>query len=57
MGARVIIARMNPPTPLGILCVILPLGLAACEREGAAEKAGRAVDKAAKDVRDAVKGK
>ena len=42
-------------TLLGILCVILLLGLAACEREGPAEKAGRAVDEAAKDVRDAVK--
>ncbi|HEU4351366.1 MAG TPA: hypothetical protein VFR66_05785 [Burkholderiales bacterium] len=44
-------------TLLGILCVILLLGLAACEREGPGEKAGRAVDKAARDVRDAVKGK
>jgi hypothetical protein len=44
-------------TLLGILCAILLLGLAACEREGPAEKAGRAVDEAARDVRDAVKGK
>ena len=44
-------------TLLGILCVLLLLGLAACEREGPAEKAGRAVDEAAKDVRDAVKRK
>ena len=44
-------------TLLGILCVILLLGLASCEREGPAEKAGRAVDEAARDVRDAVKGK
>ena len=44
-------------TLLGILCVMLLLGLAACEREGPAEKAGRAVDEAASDVRDAVKGK
>jgi hypothetical protein len=44
-------------TLLGIMCAILLLGLAACEREGPAEKAGRAVDEAAKDVRDAVKGK
>ena len=44
-------------TLLGILCVLLLLGLAACEREGPAEKAGRAVDEAARDVRDAVKGK
>ncbi|HET9349792.1 MAG TPA: hypothetical protein VFO02_00525 [Burkholderiales bacterium] len=44
-------------TLLGILCVLLLLGLAACEREGPAEKAGRAVDEAARDVRDAVKRK
>jgi hypothetical protein len=44
-------------TFLGILCVVLLLGLAACEREGPAEKAGRAVDEAARDVRDAVKRK
>ena len=44
-------------TLFGILCVLLLLGLAACEREGPAEKAGRAVDEAARDVRDAVKGK
>lgn len=42
---------------IGILCAALLLGLAACEREGPAEKAGRAVDEAARDVRDAVKGK
>jgi hypothetical protein len=44
-------------TIIGILCAVLLLGLAACEREGPAEKAGRAVDEAARDVRDAVKGK
>ena len=44
-------------TIIGILCAALLLGLAACEREGPAEKAGRAVDEAARDVRDAVKGK
>jgi hypothetical protein len=49
---------MNAYTAIGMLCAVLLLGLAAgCEREGAAEKAGRALDKAAKDVRDAVKGK
>jgi hypothetical protein len=31
--------------------------LAACEREGPAERAGEAIDRAAEDVRDAVKGK
>jgi hypothetical protein len=42
-------------TYFGILCAVLLLGLAACEREGPMEKAGRSVDRAAKDVRDAVK--
>jgi hypothetical protein len=42
-------------TVIGILCAVLLFGLAACEREGPMEKAGRSVDKAAKDVRDAVK--
>jgi hypothetical protein len=42
-------------TALGILCIALLLGLAACEREGPMEKAGRSVDRAAKDVRDAVR--
>jgi predicted small lipoprotein YifL len=42
-------------TVIGILCAALLFGLAACEREGPMEKAGRSVDKAAKDVRDAVK--
>ena len=44
-------------TVLGIVCAALLFGLAACEREGPAEKAGRSVDRAAKDVSDAVKGK
>ncbi|HEY8249367.1 MAG TPA: hypothetical protein VIG70_02085 [Burkholderiales bacterium] len=44
-------------TVLGILCAALLFGLAACEREGPAEKAGAAVDRAAKDVGDALKGK
>jgi len=44
-------------TILGIVCAVLLLGLAACEREGPMEKAGRSVDRAAKDVADAVKDK
>jgi hypothetical protein len=44
-------------TIIGILCAALLFGLAACEREGPAEKAGRALDKAAKDIGDAAKGK
>jgi len=44
-------------TALGILCAVLLFGLAACEREGPVEKAGRSVDRAAKDVGDALKGK
>ena len=42
-------------TVIGLLCAALLFGLAACEREGPAEKAGRALDDAAKDVRDAVR--
>lgn len=42
-------------TVIGIFCAVLLLGLAACEREGPAEKAGRSIDRAAKDVGDAVK--
>ena len=42
-------------TVIGILCAALLFGLAACEREGPMEKAGRSVDRAAQDVRDAVK--
>ena len=42
-------------TVIGIVCAALLLGLAACEREGPMEKAGRSVDRAAKDVRDSVK--
>jgi hypothetical protein len=55
-------------TIIGVLCAALLFGLAACEKEGPAEKAGReldrAVDKAGKSiekagerVRDAAKGK
>ena len=42
-------------TVIGIVCVVLLFGLAACERKGPAEKAGEAIDRAARDVRDAVK--
>ena len=31
--------------------------VAACHREGPAEKAGRNIDQAGKDIRDAIKGK
>jgi hypothetical protein len=44
-------------TIIGILCAALLLGLAACEREGPAEKAGRNLDEAGRAVRDAAKGK
>jgi predicted small lipoprotein YifL len=37
-----------------LLLAVALLALAACEREGPAEKAGRSIDKAAKNVRDAV---
>jgi hypothetical protein len=41
------------------LALLLAVALAsvACNREGPAEKAGRSIDNAAKDVRDAVQGK
>ena len=42
-------------TLMGILCAALLFGLAACEREGPAERAGESIDRAAKDVRDAVR--
>lgn len=40
-----------------LLTVMLAATLSACEREGPMEKAGRNVDQAGKDLRDAVKGK
>jgi hypothetical protein len=50
------LARMRHAyTILGIFCAVLLFGLAACEREGPAERAGRDIDRAAKDVRDAIK--
>ena len=33
-------------TIIGTLCAVLLFGLAACEREGPAEKAGRSMDRA-----------
>jgi predicted small secreted protein len=39
------------------LLLAVALVAAACNREGPAEKAGRSIDNAAKDVRDAVQGK
>jgi hypothetical protein len=45
--------RRMKPFYLAIL-VLAILG-AACEREGPAERAGEKIDRAAKDVRDAVK--
>jgi hypothetical protein len=55
-SARVDSASMSHAyTVIGLLCAALLFGLAACEREGPGEKAGRSIDRAAKDVRDAVK--
>jgi hypothetical protein len=42
-------------TVFGILCVVLLFGLAACEKDGPAERAGENIDRAAKDVRDAIR--
>lgn len=41
-----------------ILVILLAtlLAVSACHREGPAEKAGKQLDQAAKDVKDAVKG-
>lgn len=36
--------------------LLLFVGLAGCERKGPAEKAGEAIDRAGRDIRDAVKG-
>lgn len=52
---RTLLPMSHAYTILGIFCAVLLFGLAACEREGPAEKAGRSVDRAAKDVRDAIK--
>jgi predicted small lipoprotein YifL len=40
-----------------LIVMLALLGLAACHREGPAEKAGRQLDQAGKDLSDAVKGK
>jgi hypothetical protein len=44
---------MMRPMLLALLPVVL-IGLAACEREGPAERAGRGLDRAGQNVRDAV---
>lgn len=49
---------MRSVVVLVISAAFLSVGLlAGCEREGPLEKAGRNIDQAGKDVRDAVKGK
>jgi hypothetical protein len=40
-----------------LLVIVALLAVVGCQREGPAEKAGRSIDKAAEDVRDALKGK
>ncbi len=40
-----------------VLAAMFATAVAGCHREGPAEKAGRSIDNAAKDVRDAVQGK
>lgn len=40
-----------------LLLILALFALAGCQREGPAEKAGRSIDKAAKDIKDAVRGK
>lgn len=38
-----------------ILAVLLVIGLSACEKEGSAEKAGKAIDEAASDAAEQAK--
>jgi len=38
-----------------ILATLLAMGLSACEKEGPAEKAGKAIDEAASDVAEKAK--
>ncbi len=40
-----------------LFLVVTLLALVGCQREGPAEKAGRSIDKAGENLRDAVKGK
>jgi len=40
-----------------LIVIATLLALAGCQREGPAEKAGRQIDKAGENLRDAVKGK
>jgi hypothetical protein len=42
-------------TLLGIVCLVLLLGLAACEKKGPAEKAGESIDRAVRDAGEALK--
>jgi predicted small lipoprotein YifL len=50
--------RESTMTGMKTFIVVLALvALAACRQEGPAEKAGRQLDQAGKDLRDAVKGK
>jgi predicted small lipoprotein YifL len=46
---------MSDMRTLIVLLALVALG--ACRQEGPAEKAGRQLDQAGKDLRDAVKGK
>lgn len=49
---------MTAPLPLASMRLLLPallvLGLAACHQEGPAERAGRSIDRAGQNLRDAV---
>lgn len=55
MAGATLPAMTNAYTLLGILCLFLLFGLAACERQGPAEKAGEKIDRAVEDARDAVR--
>jgi hypothetical protein len=43
--------RRNPAFPLLILAGLLGSGLVACEREGPAERMGKQIDEAARDIK------
>jgi len=47
--------KINPSIMLAILVGVMFTGLSACEKEGPAEKAGKAIDEAASDVADGTK--
>ena len=61
LGVRELLARMGPFEVLfwrsAVMLLIVLALLGACDREGPAERAGEKIDRAAEDVRDAVKGK